>query len=68
MERAKKHSLPDILFLALCGVICGCESFNDIEDFGKAKFDWLKNYIKLANGIPSHDTRAGPAKRSQGPN
>lgn len=56
MERAKKHSLPDILFLALCGVICGCESFNDIEDFGKAKFDWLKNFIKLANGIPSHDT------------
>ena len=56
MERAKKHSLPDILFLSLCGVICGCESFNDIEDFGHAKHDWLKQHIGLANGIPSHDT------------
>ena len=56
MERAKKHSLPDILFLSLCAVICGCESFNDIEDFGHAKHDWLKQHIKLASGIPSHDT------------
>jgi predicted transposase YbfD/YdcC len=56
IDRAKKHSLPDILFLSLCGVICGCESFNDIEDFGNAKLDWLKNHIPLANGIPSHDT------------
>ena len=56
MERAKKHSLPDILFLSLCAVICGCESFNDIEDFGHAKHDWLKQHIELVNGIPSHDT------------
>ncbi len=56
LERCKKHSLPDILFLSLCAVICGCESFNDIEDFGHAKHEWLKQHIKLANGIPSHDT------------
>jgi len=56
LDRAKKHSLPDILFLSLCAVICGCESFNDIEDFGHAKHDWLKRHIELANGIPSHDT------------
>jgi len=56
LERAKKHSLPDILFLSLCAVICGCESFNDIEDFGHAKHDWLKQHIELSNGIPSHDT------------
>lgn len=56
MDRAKKHSLPDILFLSLCAVICGCESFDDIEDFGHAKHDWLKQHIELANGIPSHDT------------
>lgn len=56
LDRAKKHALPDILFLALCAVICGCESFNDIEDFGHAKHDWLKGHIALANGIPSHDT------------
>lgn len=56
LDRAKKHALPDILFLSLCAVICGCESFNDIEDFGHAKHDWLKGHIELANGIPSHDT------------
>lgn len=56
LDRAKKHSLADILFLSLCGVICGCESFNDIEDFGNAKYDWFKTHIDLANGIPSHDT------------
>lgn len=56
IERARKHHLSDILFIALCAVICGGESFEDMEEFGKAKLPWLRQHLELPNGIPSHDT------------
>lgn len=56
VERTKRHRLMDILVIAICGVICGADSWVDIELFGKSKLDWLKTFLKLANGIPSHDT------------
>ena len=56
MDRAKQHPLMDILALSLCGVICGADSFTDIEKFGHAKEDWLRTFLELPNGIPSHDT------------
>jgi predicted transposase YbfD/YdcC len=56
ISRARKHNLSDILFIALCTVICGGETFEDMELFGRAKEDWLRNYLELPNGIPSHDT------------
>ena len=56
IKRARKHNLTDILFIALCTVICGGESFEDMEEFGKSKQQWLSQYLELANGIPSHDT------------
>lgn len=56
MERRRLHNLTDILFIALCTLLCGGESFNDMEDFGKAKVDWLKGFLELPSGIPSHDT------------
>jgi hypothetical protein len=37
VERTRKHHLSDILFISLCAVICGCESFEDMEEFGNAK-------------------------------
>ena len=46
----------DILVIAVCTLLCGGESFNDMEDFGKAKEDWFKGFLELPNGIPSHDT------------
>jgi len=46
----------DILIIAICGVICGADSWVDIELFGKTKLEWLKGFLKLPNGIPSHDT------------
>jgi predicted transposase YbfD/YdcC len=55
-DRTKKHRLTDILGVALCAVICGADSFEEIERFGAAREDWLKRYFPLANGIPSHDT------------
>ena len=56
VERQKRHKLIDILTITLCAVICGAEGWTDVEDFGKAKHDWLKSFLDLPNGIPSHDT------------
>lgn len=56
VERTRKHHLADLLFISLCAVICGCESFEDMEEFGTAKEEWFRRYLELPNGIPSHDT------------
>ena len=56
IERTKLHLLEDILALTICAVICGADTFVGIEQFGRAKHDWLKRFLKLPNGIPSHDT------------
>jgi predicted transposase YbfD/YdcC len=56
IERTKRHKLLDILIIAICGVICGADSWVDIELYGKSKLEWLKTFLKLPNGIPSHDT------------
>jgi predicted transposase YbfD/YdcC len=50
------HRLQDILFLTLCGVICGMDDEEAIEEWGQARLDWLRQYVPLENGIPSHDT------------
>jgi len=55
-ERTKDHKLIDIITIAICGVICGAEGWTDIELFGKSKLTWLKTFLELPNGIPSHDT------------
>jgi predicted transposase YbfD/YdcC len=51
-----QHKLSTIIFVALCGVLCGCESWSDIKDYCTTKRDWLAQYISLAGGIPSSDT------------
>jgi predicted transposase YbfD/YdcC len=56
IERRKDHELIDILVIAICTLLCGGETFNDMEDFGNAKYEWFKTFLKLRNGIPSHDT------------
>jgi predicted transposase YbfD/YdcC len=56
VDRTKKHRLDDILAIALCAVICGADSFEEIERFGQAKETWLRRFLTLPNGIPSHDT------------
>jgi predicted transposase YbfD/YdcC len=55
-DRTKKHSLADILGVTLCAVICGADSFEEIERFGEARLPWLREWFPLPNGIPSHDT------------
>lgn len=56
MERTKEHPLVNIIVIAICAVICGADTWVDIENFGKAKRDWLGQFLDLTNGIPAHDT------------
>jgi hypothetical protein len=56
IERQKLHSLSDILFLTICAVLIGCNDWDEIEEYGNEKEAWLKKYVGLKNGIPSHDT------------
>jgi hypothetical protein len=56
VERTKKHTLLDIIALGILGVMAGAQGYEEIEDFGKAHEDWLKKYLNLEKGIPSHDT------------
>lgn len=56
MNRTLDHKLVDILVIGLCSLLTGGEGFSDMEVFGKAKQDWLKTFLELPNGIPSHDT------------
>ncbi|MBS4155531.1 ISAs1 family transposase, partial [Cobetia sp. MC34] len=53
-----QHQLSDILFLIVCAVICGAEGWDEIEDFGRAKLDFLRQYGDFEAGVPSHDTLA----------
>ena len=50
------HRLIDILVIAVCAVIACAESWDDIALYGRNKLDWLRSFLTLANGIPSHDT------------
>lgn len=56
LSRTRDHKLSDLLVIAICTLLCGGESFNDMEEFGKAKQDWFKTFLELPAGIPSHDT------------
>ena len=56
VDRTKKHNLVDILFIASAAVISGADSFIEIEVYGQRKAKWLKRFLDLPNGIPSHDT------------
>lgn len=56
IERTKRHLLVDILVIAICAVICGAESWEEIAEFGRAKREWFAGFLALPNGIASHDT------------
>ena len=56
VERTKRHRLLDILTIALCAVICGADTWVEVEEFGKAKEAWFATFLELEQGIPSHDT------------
>jgi len=56
VDRTRLHNFGDILAIAACCMLCGGESFYDMEDFGLAKEAWFRTFLELPDGIPSHDT------------
>lgn len=56
MDRTRDHKLIDVLVIGLCTILTVGNHFTDMEDFGKAKYEWLKTFLELPHGIPSHDT------------
>lgn len=56
VERTRLHPLDDILVISICALLCGAESFEDMELFGEAKEGWFRTFLELPHGIPSHDT------------
>ena len=55
-DRTKDHKLIDIIAIAICAIICGAEGWTDMENYGNSKVLWLKSFLELPNGIPSHGT------------
>jgi predicted transposase YbfD/YdcC len=56
IERNREYPLINILFIALCAMLCGAEDFVAFEEFGNAKIAWLQTKIDMKAGVPSHDT------------
>ena len=56
IDRTKEHKLIDILTIAICAMICGADNWVAMEQYGNSKQEWLKQFLELPNGIPSHDT------------
>lgn len=56
MDRTRSHKLVDIVAIGFCATLAGGEGFNDMEWFGRSKETWLRTFLELPNGIPTHDT------------
>ena len=56
VKRRRAHKLVDILAIGLCSMLTGGEGVNGMALFGTIKRDWLKTFLELPHGIPSHDT------------
>lgn len=56
VKKKTRHKLIDIITISICAAICGADDWVSVEAYGKAKYDWLKTFLELPNGIPSHDT------------
>lgn len=56
INRNLRHPLVNIITISICAIICGCDDFCSIEEYGKSKLDWFESFLDLKHGIPSHDT------------
>ncbi len=56
VNRGTNYPLREMVFVALCGAICDCNSWVDIANFGRCKLAWFRKFLPFENGIPSHDT------------
>jgi len=55
-DHGKIHMLDEIVFMSICAVLCGADNWLDIAQYSESKHDWLKTFLLLPGGIPSHDT------------
>ena len=56
VKRTRRHVFDDIVFISIAAVLSGVESWNEMEQYGTIKKEWLESFLELPNGIPSHDT------------
>jgi hypothetical protein len=63
IERNKLHALADIILLTVCAVVSGADGWEAIEEFGRDKLDWLRQFAPFKNGVPSHDCIANVLSR-----
>jgi predicted transposase YbfD/YdcC len=56
VERTREHLLEEILLITIAAILSGASGWNEIENYGKAKREWLRSFLSLPGGIPSHDT------------
>jgi predicted transposase YbfD/YdcC len=56
VDRTKLHPLLSIVTIAICAVISGADTWDEIAEFGRAKEDWFATFLDLPHGVPSHDT------------
>ena len=54
--QGRRHTLSDMMVIAVTAVICAADSWSDVRDFGRAKLKWFKSFLDLPHGIPSQDT------------
>ena len=55
-DQGKIHQLDEIIFMAICAVLCGADNWLEIAEYAESKIDWLSTFLTLPGGIPSHDT------------
>ena len=51
-----RYRLIDLIVITICAIICDCDSWDDVQDFARAKRKWFSSFLELDYGIPSHDT------------
>lgn len=56
IDRTKQYPLTEILMISLCAVLGGADDFEQIAEYGRQKIGFLRRFLDLSNGIPSHDT------------
>jgi predicted transposase YbfD/YdcC len=55
-EHTRRHKFIDIIIIAVLATIAQADGWTDIAEYGRTKEEWLRKYLELPNGIPSHDT------------
>ena len=55
-EQGRIHQFDKIIFMAICAVLCGTDTWEEIADYARSRLEWLTTFLTLPGGVPSHDT------------